>query len=122
MASTEDALLRKEAVKQAVPALDSNIAVYNSKAEGDSKNVSTEEFLIMGTIVMYHQLKAAMLKGGRADTKSLIIDKADNANNLGQQLKSSTCYKLDSNPDGDDSEARGSWIIFSGDVACGPGS
>ncbi|KAL6233343.1 hypothetical protein BDW75DRAFT_242143 [Aspergillus navahoensis] len=44
------------------------------------------------------------------------------ANNLGQQLKSSTCYKLDYNPDGDDSEARGAWIIFSGDVAYGPGS
>ncbi|KAL4986581.1 hypothetical protein BDW68DRAFT_178605 [Aspergillus falconensis] len=45
-----------------------------------------------------------------------------NANILGQQLKSSTCYKLDYNPDGDDSEARGSWIISSGDVAYGPGS
>ncbi|KAI9370341.1 hypothetical protein BJX61DRAFT_515871 [Aspergillus egyptiacus] len=45
-----------------------------------------------------------------------------NSNNLGQQLKSRTCYKLDYNPDGDDSSARGVWIVFSNDVPYAPGS
>ncbi|KAL5041108.1 hypothetical protein BDW71DRAFT_212444 [Aspergillus fruticulosus] len=55
----------------------------------DSKDVFTEEFSIMGAIVMYHQLKTTIVltlkqgfpnpwsKGGRADTKFLIIDKAE---------------------------------------------
>lgn len=38
---------------------------------------------------------------------------------LGQQLKTRICDKLDYNPDGDDSNARGTWIIFSKDVPYG---
>jgi len=41
--------------------------------------------------------------------------------NLGQQLKTRTCYKLDYNPYGDDPNGRGDWIIFSNDVPYGSG-
>ncbi|KAL4734533.1 hypothetical protein BDV11DRAFT_174697 [Aspergillus similis] len=60
----------------------------------DTKDVFTEEFSIMGAIVMYRRLKAAMVltlkrgfpnprsKGGRADTKFLILDKAEWDNSM----------------------------------------